>query len=388
MLALPTLTRFALCAFGALGLPAAAAQGPTTDVLFLGNSYTAVNDLPGLFQGLAVAAGRPVQVASNTPGGCTLGSPQAGLEHLNNPTSQALLAQGGWEFVVLQEQSVTPSIGYTKDHFMLPAAVGLDASIHAASPDATTLFYETWGRQSPGTWCWGSWCSPAFASFDAMQDALTAAYQEAAVLVGGEVAEVGEAWRLFFQENPGQGLHAADGSHPNKYGSYLAACVMFAEVFGASPVGNAFVGGLTTAEAAVLQGVAARTVFGPTCGISEYGVGLGGANSWSLLATGSAQLGSQVTFDPAAAPSDAPGEWFALALAKDELPLFGGTLLVDLTQLGIPLHFQPAGGTWSLPVPGAPSLGGLELYCQAAAPTSTQPGGWALSQGIRLQLCP
>ena len=388
MSAKPTATRFALWACLALGLPSAAAQGPTTDVLFLGNSYTAVNDLPGLFEGLALAAGRPVHVASNAPGGCTLGSPQADLEHVNNPTSLALINQGGWDFVVLQEQSVTPAIAYTTDHFMLPAASLLDAKIHTASPLATTLFYETWGRQNPGTWCWGSWCSPAFLGFDAMQDALTASYQTAAASVGGEVAEVGEAWRLFFQENPGLGLHAADGSHPNKYGSYLATCVFYAKVFGASPVGNTFLGGLGPAQAVVLQDVAARTVFGPTCGFSDYGLGLGGANSWSLAATGSAQLGSLVGFDPASAPADAPGVWFALSLAKNAQPLFGGTLLVDLTQLGSPLHFQPAGGTWSLPVPSTPSLGGLELCCQAAAPTATQPGGWALSQGIRLQLCP
>ena len=142
MSAKPTATRFALWACLALGLPSAAAQGPTTDVLFLGNSYTAVNDLPGLFEGLALAAGRPVHVASNAPGGCTLGSPQADLEHVNNPTSLALINQGGWDFVVLQEQSVTPAIAYTTDHFMLPAASLLDAKIHTASPLATTLSYS------------------------------------------------------------------------------------------------------------------------------------------------------------------------------------------------------------------------------------------------------
>jgi len=383
------LARLALTTAAAISIGAPApglASGATTDVLFLGNSYTAVNDLPGIFIGLAGAAQKPVNVSSNTPGGCTLGSPQSGIEHKSNPTSLALIDQGGWDFVVLQEQSVTPAIDYTKSHFMLPAAAELDTRIHAATPSATTLFYQTWGRQNPGTWCWGSWCSPAFPSFDAMQDALTASYDEAATSVGGDVAPVGEAWRLFFQENPGQSLHAADGAHPNKFGSYLAGCVFFAEVFGESPVGNTFIGGLTTAEAAILQDVAARTVFSPTCGISEYGSGV--ATAWHLQATGNPSLGGTVQLDAAGAPADAPGAWFAISLAETNAPLFGGTLLVDLAHLAAPLHFQPTSAPWSLAIPTDPGLGGLQLFAQAAASTTSAPSGWGLSQGIQIQVCP
>jgi hypothetical protein len=378
--------KLALAAALPLALAPSPAGGSTTDVLFLGNSYTAVNDLPGIFVGLAGAAGKPVNVSSNTPGGCTLGSPQGGIEHKNNPTSLALIDQGGWDFVVLQEQSVTPAIPYTKSHFMLPAATELDTRIHAATPGATTLFYQTWGRQNSGTWCWSSWCSPPFTSFDAMQDVLTASYDEAAASVGGEVAPVGEAWRLFFEENPGQVLHAADGAHPNKFGSYLAGCVFYAKVFGASPVGNSYTGTLATAEAAILQDVAARAVFGPTCGISEYGLGL--ATAWHLSASGSASLGGTVTLDPVGAPADALGTWFAVSLGETSSPLFGGTLLVDLGQLATPLHFQTATTAWPLAMPSAPSLGGLELFVQGATQTATQPSGWGLSQGIRLQVCP
>ena len=75
----------------------------TTRVLFLGNSYTSFNDLPQLLTGLAADMGHVVETASNTPGGYTLQG------HASNDTSLDLIAEGGWDFVILQEQSQVPS---------------------------------------------------------------------------------------------------------------------------------------------------------------------------------------------------------------------------------------------------------------------------------------
>ena len=75
----------------------------TTRVLFLGNSYTYYNDLPQLLTDLAADMGHVVETAANTPGGYTLQG------HASNDTSLDLIAEGGWDFVVLQEQSQIPS---------------------------------------------------------------------------------------------------------------------------------------------------------------------------------------------------------------------------------------------------------------------------------------
>ncbi|NQU34585.1 MAG: hypothetical protein HQ521_15250 [Bacteroidetes bacterium] len=61
-------------------------------VLFLGNSYTAVNDLPSLVGGLALSGGHDIYVDKNTPGGYTLGFPSNG--HLYNQTSLDKIALG------------------------------------------------------------------------------------------------------------------------------------------------------------------------------------------------------------------------------------------------------------------------------------------------------
>lgn len=47
-------------------------QSLTKKVLFLGNSYTAVNNLPQMMADVAVSAGDSLWFDSNTPGGYTL----------------------------------------------------------------------------------------------------------------------------------------------------------------------------------------------------------------------------------------------------------------------------------------------------------------------------
>ena len=53
-----------------------------------------------------------------------------------------------------------------------------------------------------------------------------------------------------------------DGSHPTLVGTYLAACTVFASVYGKSPVGNRYdyFGRIDKDAAAFLQQVAADTV--------------------------------------------------------------------------------------------------------------------------------
>ena len=75
----------------------------TKNVLFLGNSYTGVNNLPLLTYNLALSLGDTINYDSNTPGGYTYEG------HSTNATSLAKIAQGNWDFVVLQEQSQKPS---------------------------------------------------------------------------------------------------------------------------------------------------------------------------------------------------------------------------------------------------------------------------------------
>jgi hypothetical protein len=75
------------------------------------------------------------------------------------------------------------------------------------------------------------------------------------------VAPVGMAWYKTRLLNPVFDLYQADESHPSVYGTYLTACVFYASLFHKSPEGCSFISTLSASDAAVLQQVAAMTVF-------------------------------------------------------------------------------------------------------------------------------
>jgi len=256
-----------LVTFGTASAEPAPLGGGETKALFLGNSYTGVNNLPALVEGLAVAGGHVLTTDRNTPGGNTLGAPQSnGSPHKSNSVSLAKIASTSWDFVVLQEQSYLPTIPYTRNQYMDTGAQSLALSIANSDPTTRVLLYQTWGRRDASQFCYGSHCV-TFADFDEMQDALTTAYDGCASLIGADVAPVGEAWRMARALQPGIVLHSNDGSHPNLSGSYLAACVFYAKLFDESPVGLTYDAGLAPSTAQFLQEVAQYTAF---CGIELY----------------------------------------------------------------------------------------------------------------------
>ena len=241
-----------------LSITLAQAQPDTLRVLFLGNSYTAANNLPAQVAGLAASAGHVLVHQAVTPGGHTLDG------HSTNPTSLGLIMQGGWDHVVLQEQSQIPTIPYYQVNSMYPGARRLEDSIRLYAPCANVLFYQTWGRRFGGMQCDGGnvHCSPDFTDFDHMQDSLTAAYLGIATELHAQVAPVGEAWRHALQDTT-LVLHTADNSHPNVSGTYLAACTFHAALWDESPVGLGYDPGLPAAQRAALQASADAVVFDP-----------------------------------------------------------------------------------------------------------------------------
>ncbi len=229
-----------------------AATGQPVDslrVLWLGNSYTYSNDLPQLTADLAAAASKTLINDSNTPGGYTLAG------HSTNATTLGLIAQGGWDYVVLQEQSQIPTIPYWREHSMYPAARLLDSLI--VQNGAATMFFMTWGREFGGQQCIDDYCSPDFVDFFHMQDSLASAYRRIAEELEAGLSPVGEGWALARQTNPLADLWSGDHSHPSLEGSYLAACVFYYVLFGESPVGLGYTGGLSQQLAEFYQQIAA-----------------------------------------------------------------------------------------------------------------------------------
>lgn len=234
-------------------------QAQEKKVLFLGNSYTAVNDLPGLFTSLALSGGHTIYADKNTPGGYTLAYPANG--HLYNQTSLDKIASENWDYVVLQEQSQFPVIEHFRNNFTYPGSIELDSIIELNYPCTQTMFYMTWGRKYGGQQCIDSYCSVDFTDYAHMQDSLASAYLTMSNYLETPVCPVGIAWKKSIVENGDPiELFATDASHPSLAGSYLAACTYYASIFLESPIGLTYTAGLSESDALYLQTVASETV--------------------------------------------------------------------------------------------------------------------------------
>lgn len=225
----------------------------TTQVLFIGNSYTSVNNLPELTRQLALSLGDTLVVSSSTPGGYTFQG------HISNTATQNLIAQGGWDYVVLQEQSQLPSFppGQVATE-CYPYASDLVNGIRAHSPCADAVFYMTWGRENGDAQNCASW--PPVCTYEGMQERLRTSYLQMAQDNNAECAPAGMAWKRVRDEYPAIDLYATDGSHPSVAGSYLVACTMYSIFLRTSTVGATFTSTLDPVTAATLQQVASSVV--------------------------------------------------------------------------------------------------------------------------------
>jgi len=214
-------------------------------VLFLGNSYTASNNLPRLFTDLSASGGKTVIYAANAPGGYWL------EDHCANTQSLRLIELGNWNYIILQEQSQVPTIDYWRYNSMYPSAGTLDSLIHLSG--AQTCFFMTWGRKYGGQQTIGGYSSPVFQDFFQMQDSLASAYTEIANILNAELCPAGLAWAQAVTLNPNVDLWTEDNSHPTLQGSYLTACAFYGTLWGESPVGLSYTAGLDPDTAAFLQ---------------------------------------------------------------------------------------------------------------------------------------
>ncbi|MFM9059909.1 MAG: DUF4886 domain-containing protein [Planctomycetaceae bacterium] len=222
----------------ALSVASSAAAGPDEPlhVLFVGNSYTFANDLPGLLAKLSVAGGRrPIVAALEAPGGCTF------EKHVREGRAERLIASRAWDYVVLQEQSMLPVVAPKR---MLEWGPRLDAAVHERG--ARTLLFQTWARAGQP-----DMQPPLVAAYDDLAEACNRARAADGRVT---VVPVGEAWQRALATDPPPTLHKDDGSHPTLAGTYIAACTFYAVIYNASPVGlPGDAGGLDDAMARRLQ---------------------------------------------------------------------------------------------------------------------------------------
>lgn len=220
-------------------------SGPVLQLLFIGNSYTSVNNLPSLFAQLAASGHHAVEVVMIAPGGYTL------AQHSTYPSTLAGIKGRKWDGVILQDQSFMPALEKGRTQEMDPGVRALVTLIR--DNGSQPWLYLTWGRQK-------GLPEQGFSDYGSMQIQLTKGYMDIAQEQNIPVAPVGEAWKTALSHDASAPLWGPDGSHPSLQGTYLAACVFYAALYQETPEGLDYTAGLPKAAAFAMQVAATETV--------------------------------------------------------------------------------------------------------------------------------
>jgi len=174
-------------------------------VLFVGNSLTYVNDVPGLVQALADSVGVHLDVR-------TVAFPDFALEdHWASGGAVREIERGDWELVVMQQGPSSTDANranlrdWSKRFGGVIAARGARPALYSVWPSAA--------RQADFTRAIES-------------------YSLAAADVRGDFYPVASAWLAAWRRAPALALYAGDALHASPIGSYLAALVIAAEITG------------------------------------------------------------------------------------------------------------------------------------------------------------
>jgi hypothetical protein len=214
-------------------------------ILFIGNSYTFSNDLPGTFVELARAGGHLVEAQMVANGGWGFS------DHMASPDTLTAIQSKEWDYVVLQEQSTIPAAPYSRTNYMYPAARVLVNQIRSAG--AKPVFFVTWGHKNGEP-------DMGIPNYVTMQAWVDQGYLAIAQELNVTLAPVGTAWYIAQKDAATPELWQEDGSHPTLAGTYLAANVFYATIFLQSPVGLSYRGTLPKDVAAHLQAIASKAV--------------------------------------------------------------------------------------------------------------------------------
>jgi hypothetical protein len=202
-------------------------------ILFIGNSLTMWNDLPGVVVRLAMADGQPQPLTRMvTVGGFSL------EDHWNTGDAQRAIADGQWTHVVLQQG---PSALPESRRLLVEYARRFGEVI--AKAGARPAMYMVWPSR------------------DRRSDSngVSQSYRAAAKAVNAILLPAGDAWSLILQRQREVTLYSEDGLHPTMAGTYLAALVIYQGLYHRSASGLPGLG-LSQSDTRSLQDAATAVV--------------------------------------------------------------------------------------------------------------------------------
>lgn len=221
----------------------------TLKVLFIGNSYTYRNEMPSIFEEIAISKGKKVYVDD-----CTLGKATLAIQSKRFAVKNAI-SKEKWDVVIIQGSSRD----FVKDSSIIvkktkPALEKIIKAVQKNNPSTKMLFYMTWGYRN------GFKPIDEVNTFEKMSNLIEKRYLGLYKTYDIGVVPVGMVWKDVRKKRDEVVLYVKDGAHPSLKGSYLTACCFYSAIFNDSPVGSKYYSLLGPKICYFLQSISAKNV--------------------------------------------------------------------------------------------------------------------------------
>ena len=177
-----------------------AATDSAKTILFIGNSLTYANDIPGLVAQLGKENGAEITTEM-------IAHPDYTLEdHWNSGQLQNYLAGKHYDFVIVQQGACGPD-----DDRIILMDFGTRISRLCKKNNSRLAFFMVW---------------PDFSNLHTF-DRVIRNYNDAAIATNALLCPIGQLWRQHFLETGNYSYYSSDKFHPSKKGSKVAALIIF-----------------------------------------------------------------------------------------------------------------------------------------------------------------
>lgn len=173
-------------------------------LLFIGNSHTYKNYVPGIVKDLFASVGVDVHATALVEGGKCLGF------HADRRETGFNILWGDYDYIILQGRG---------SEFDPEAYLEGGRKLYEKYISKTTakpILYMVWSDK-------GQW-EP--------QPVREATHRAFAEEIGADVAPAGSVWQEILRRRPAPELYQEDHNHANPIGSYIAACTIFYAITG------------------------------------------------------------------------------------------------------------------------------------------------------------
>jgi len=219
------------------------------EIFFLGNSFTAANDMPGIVNELANEASLQCNIETYAPGG------QFSTDHCINQAVYDIINSKDWDYVVIQDNQgafVNPPPYVGPDY--VNANTQLYDSIKAKNICTSVIWFAGWAAE-------GGY--PTYFPGDNTQSCIERILANVIHMnnsMGEVVGPIGEGWIRSLDEQPSIDLFSSDGHHPSIEGSYLTASVLFSLIFKYDGTNLSYTAGINNTDAAYLRQIGYEVV--------------------------------------------------------------------------------------------------------------------------------